>query len=275
MRVAIRHRIGRIAVPMTLTLVTALAAGAAQAGSIDPDRSTVLITGSNRGIGLAFAQHYVAAGWNVLAAVRTPERAAELTALAEGYEHLVIEQLDVTDNQRIAELAEEYRDTEIDVLINNAGVYGGIETQSWGSLDEATFERVMAVNVFAPMKMAEAFADHIAASEQKKIVSITSGAGTVSREGRPGGGLIYGVSKAALNMAMRQIRAEVEERGIIVALIAPGLVATDMLVVARPTLVANAQTPAQSVAGIVQVIENLDESYDGRPRNYDGSIMPW
>jgi NAD(P)-dependent dehydrogenase (short-subunit alcohol dehydrogenase family) len=87
--------------------------------------------------------------------------------------------------------------------------------------------------------------------------------------------LIYGVSKAALNMAMRQIRAEVEERGIIVALIAPGLVATDMLVVARPTLVANAQTPAQSVSGIVQVIENLDESYDGRPRNYDGSIMPW
>jgi NAD(P)-dependent dehydrogenase (short-subunit alcohol dehydrogenase family) len=260
---------------MTLALVTALAAGAAQAGSIDPDRSTVLITGSNRGIGLAFAQHYVAAGWNVLAAVRTPERAAELTALAEGYEHLVIEQLDVTDNQRIAELAEEYRDTEIDVLINNAGVYGGIETQSWGSLDAATFERVMAVNVFAPMKMAEAFADHIAASEQKKIVSITSGAGTVSREGRPGGGLIYGVSKAALNMAMRQIRAEVEERGIIVALIAPGLVATDMLMVARPTLVANAQTPAQSVAGIVQVIENLDESYDGRPRNYDGSIMPW
>ncbi len=275
MRVAIRHGIGRIAVPMTLILVTALAAGAAQAGSIDPDRSTVLITGSNRGIGLAFAQHYVTAGWNVLATVRTPKRAAELTALAEGYEHLVIEQLDVTDNQRIAELAEEYRDTEIDVLINNAGVYGGIETQSWGSLDAATFEQVMAVNVFAPMKMAEAFADHIAASEQKKIVSITSGAGTVSREGRPGGGLIYGVSKAALNMAMGQIRAEVEERGIIVALIAPGLVATDMLAVARPTLVANAQTPAQSVAGIVQVIENLDESYDGRPRNYDGSVMPW
>ena len=275
MRVAIRHGIGRVAVPMTLILVTALAAGAAQAGSIDPDRSTVLITGSNRGIGLAFAQHYVTAGWNVLATVRTPKRAAELTALAEGYEHLVIEQLDVTDNQRIAELAEEYRDTEIDVLINNAGVYGGIETQSWGSLDAATFEQVMAVNVFAPMKMAEAFADHIAASEQKKIVSITSGAGTVSREGRPGGGLIYGVSKAALNMAMGQIRAEVEERGIIVALIAPGLVATDMLAVARPTLVANAQTPAQSVAGIVQVIENLDESYDGRPRNYDGSVMPW
>ena len=76
-------------------------------------------------------------------------------------------------------------------------------------------------------------------------------------------------------MAMRSARAELAGRGIIVALIAPGLVATDMLAVARPTLVANAQTPAQSVAGIAEVIENLDQSYDGRPLNYDGSVIPW
>ena len=249
--------------------------GVALAGTIDASRPTVLVTGANRGIGLAFAQHYTAAGWNVLAAVRTPARATALLELAESYEHLLIEQLDVTDNERIAELAASYRGTTIDVLINNAGVLGDMEKQSWGSLDSATFEQVLAVNVFAPLKMAEVFADHVAASEQRKIVSITSGAGSVSRDRRPGGGLIYGVSKAALNMAMRSARAELAERGIVVALIAPGLVATDMLAVARPTLVANAQTPAQSVAGIVQVIENLDESYDGRPRNYDGSVIPW
>jgi NAD(P)-dependent dehydrogenase (short-subunit alcohol dehydrogenase family) len=249
--------------------------GVTYAGTIDPDRPTVLVTGANRGIGLAFAQHYTAAGWNVLAAVRTPARATELLELAESYEHLLIEQLDVTDNERIAALAESYRGTPIDVLINNAGVYGDPETQSWGSLEAATFEQVLAVNVFAPMKMAEVFADHVASSEQKKIVSITSGAGTVSRDGRPGGGLFYGVSKAALNMAMRQIRAELMSRDVIVALIAPGLVATDMLAVARPTLVANAQTPAESVAGIAAVIAGLDETYDGRPRNYDGSVIPW
>ena len=148
MRVTIGHRIGRIAAPMTWILVTALAAGVAQAGSIDPDRSTVLITGSNRGIGLAFAQHYVAAGWNVLATTRTPERATELLAMADAYEHLLIEQLDVTDNERIAGLAASYRGTTIDVLINNAGVLGDLEKQSWGSLDSATFEQVLAVNVF-------------------------------------------------------------------------------------------------------------------------------
>jgi len=250
--------------------------GSAQDGArIDPERPTVLVTGANRGIGLAFAEHYVAAGWNVLAAVRTPASATDLAVLARAYDHLVIEQLDVTDDARIEELAASYSGTPIDVLINNAGVYGDIETQSWGSLNSATFEQVMAVNVFAPMKLAEAFANHVAASDQKKIVSITSGAGVVSREGRPGGGIFYSTSKAALNKAMRQIRAEVADDGIIVALIAPGTAQTDMLAVARPGLFADAKSPAEAAAGIANVIAELDDSYDGRPRNYDGSVIPW
>lgn len=259
-----------------LCLLSVVGPAAAQEGAtIDPERPTVLVTGANRGIGLAFAEHYVAAGWNVLAAVRAPERASDLAALASGYDHLVIEQLDVTDDARIAALADDYRGTPIDVLINNAGVYGDIDTQSWGSLSATTFEQVMAVNVFAPMKLAEAFSDHVAASDQKKIVSITSGAGVVSRAGRPGGGIFYSTSKAALNKAMRQISAEVADDGIIVALIAPGIVATDMLSVARPGLVAQAKTPAEAAAGIADVIAGLDENYDGRPRNYDGSVIPW
>ena len=262
------------AVLLMMVLATLLP-GVTLAASLDASRPTVFVTGANRGIGLAFAQHYTSEGWNVLAAVRAPERATELLGLAETYEHLIIEQLDVTDNERILALAEAYSNTPIDVLINNAGVYGDIEKQAWGSLDAATFQQVLAVNVLAPMKMAEAFANHVAASDQKKIVSITSGAGMISRDGRPGGGMFYTVSKASLNMAMRQVRAELEGRDVIVALIAPGLVATDMLAVARPTLVANANTPAQSVAGIAAVIESLDESYDGTPRNHDGSVIPW
>ncbi|MFL2546974.1 MAG: SDR family oxidoreductase [Candidatus Rariloculaceae bacterium] len=273
MKLITRHMPGFALV--ALLVVFSTLPGTASSASIDADRPTVLVTGANRGIGLAFAEHYVAAGWNVLAAVRTPESATDLNALADSYEHLVIEQLDVTDNERIAALAAAYSGTPIDVLINNAGVYGGIESQSWGTMDPSTFHQVFAVNVLAPMKMAEAFADHVAASEQKKIVSITSGAGTVSSEGRPGGGIFYSVSKAALNMAMRQIRAELDSRDVVVALIAPGLVDTDMLAVARPALVSQANTPAQSVAGIAAVIEDLDESYDGRPRNYDGSVIPW
>jgi NAD(P)-dependent dehydrogenase (short-subunit alcohol dehydrogenase family) len=262
-------------------LATALVAWAvvspcfAQPSAIDPDQPTVLITGSNRGIGLAFARHYAREGWNVIATTRTPERASELKALARSNPRVVIEQLDVTDYDRITELAAAYSGTPIDLLINNAGVYGEQDKQAWGSLDPATFHEIHAVNVLGPLKMTEAFADHVAASRQKKIVSITSGAGSVSPDRVAGGGVFYGISKAALNMAMRKARTELVDRGIIVALIAPGMVSTDMLVTNRPSLVPRARPAEESVADIVEVIENLDQSYDGRPRNYDGRVLPW
>ncbi|MDE0001895.1 MAG: SDR family oxidoreductase [Rhodospirillaceae bacterium] len=252
-----------------------VSAGSAHGASIDPDRPTVLITGSNRGIGLAFVKHYVAEGWNVLATARTPSRADELNALAEEYEHLLIEQLDVTDDERIVALATAYAGTPIDVLINNAGIYGGPEEQTLGSLDAQTFHEVMAVNVLAPMKMAEAFADHVAASGQKKIVSITSGAGSVSRETISTGGAYYGISKTALNMAMRKIGAELAGRGILVALVAPGPTVTDMLQTNRPSLVPRANTSEDAAAGMAAVIEGLDASYDGRPLSFDGSTVAW
>ena len=249
--------------------------GGAHGASIDPDRPTVLITGSNRGIGLAFVRHYVAEGWNILATARAPSRADDLNALAVDYEHLLIEQLDVTDDERIAALAAAYAGTPIDVLINNAGIYGGAEEQTLGSLDSRTFHDVMAVNVLAPMKMAEAFADHVASSAQKKIVSITSGAGSVSRETVSTGGAYYGISKTALNMAMRKVGAELADRGIVVALVSPGPTVTDMLQTNRPSLVPRANTSEDSATGMAAVIESLDEGYDGRPLNFDGSTVAW
>jgi len=242
---------------------------------IDPDQPTVLITGSNRGIGLAFVGHYAAEGWNVIATVRAPDRADDLKALAARNERVVVEQLDVTDYARIAELAAKYTGTPIDVLINNAGIYGARDRQKWGSLDPEAFHRINAVNVLGPLKMAEAFADHVAASEQKKIISITSGAGSVSPDRVAGGGVFYGISKAALNMAMRKARAELADRGIIVASIAPGLVLTDMLRTNRPSLVPRAHAPEESVEGIAEVIESLDHTYDGQPLNFNGAVIPW
>jgi NAD(P)-dependent dehydrogenase (short-subunit alcohol dehydrogenase family) len=250
--------------------------GLGRTATLDPDRPTVLITGSNRGIGLAFVQHYAGEGWNVLATARTPEAADDLRALAADNEHIVIEQLDVTDVERIGELAEAYRDTPIDLLINNAGIYGDVELQRWGSIDPGAFEQVMAVNVLGPLKVSEAFAAHVAASEQKKIVSITSGAGVLSNRPTPRGGLLYRVSKAALNMAMRRAQAELRDQGVIVALVAPSVVATEMARIAvPPARYADALPPAESVAGMAVVIAALDETYDGTPRNYDGSVMAW
>ncbi len=245
------------------------------AQQFDPERPTVLITGSNRGLGLAFARHYAAEGWNVIATTRSPDSAGDLASLAASNERVAVEQLDVTDYARIAELASEYSGMPIDILINNAGIYGDRARQKWGSLDPETFHQINAVNVLGPLKMVEAFADHVAASEQKKIVSITSGAGSVSPERVAGGGVFYGISKAALNMAMRKARAELEGHGIIVASIAPGLVLTDMLRTNRPSLVPRAQTPEESVAGITAVIESLDHTYHGQPLNWNGAVIPW
>lgn len=258
-----------------LAAVAGLDLSVAGAQHIDASRPTVLVTGSNRGIGLAFVQYYAREGWNVIATSRSPDDAEELQAVAAGDDNVIIEQLDVTDWARIGDLAAAYAGTPIDILINNAGIYGERDKQKWGALDPETFREVNDVNVLGPLKMAEAFADHVAASRQKKIISITSGAGSVSPDRLAGGGMFYGVSKAALNMAMRKARAELEDRGIIVATIAPGIVRTDMLATNRPSLVPRAKTPEESVAEMAAVIASLDHTYDGHLLNHDGTFLPW
>ncbi len=247
----------------------------ALAQTFDPDQPTVLITGSNRGIGFAFAAHYASLGWNVIATARVPEEATDLLALARKHDRVRIEQLDVTDFARIDTLAKAYAGTPIDLLINNAGIYGDRDGQAWGTLDPEQFRIINEVNVLGPLKMTEAFADNVAASNERKIIAITSRAGSISPDRVAGGGVFYSISKAALNMAMRKARAELADRGIIVATIAPGLVLTDMLQENRPSLAPRARTAKESVAAMAAVIASLDQTYDGQPRNYDGSVLPW
>ncbi len=135
---------------------------------LDASQPTVLITGSNRGIGLALARNYAISGWNVIATCRSPERADDLKKLIYDYPNISIERLDVTDLDEIESLAKKYEGIAIDVLINNAGILGDIEAQTFGSLDQLSFEKVMAVNAYGPLKVAEAFSDNVALSEQKK-----------------------------------------------------------------------------------------------------------
>ena len=184
------------------------------------DSPTVMITGSNRGIGLAFARHYAAEGWNVIATARSPERADDLKALQKNFPQVAIEQLDVTNVSQIDALADEYRGKPIDVLINNAAVLGDLPAQTVGGLTLDEFQKVMTVNVFGPLKVSEAFADHVAMSDQKKIVALTSGLGSLRLMGQMSGFYYYRMSKAALNMGMLGLRTDLKERGIIVGIVA-------------------------------------------------------
>jgi len=124
-------------------LVTLLPQSAALASAPELTQPTVLITGSNRGIGFALARIYAERGWGVIASCRSPNKADDLRELQSQYPQVVIEQLDVTDLDGIDALAARYRDVPIDLLINNAGILGGNERQKFGAFDYAAFDEVI------------------------------------------------------------------------------------------------------------------------------------
>lgn len=246
---------------------------AAAAQLKDPGSPTILITGSNRGVGLALAQEYARRGWNVIATCRTPREATELRALASSNPKVLVEELDVTSHEDIQALARKYRGIPIDVLFNNAGALGDPPKQQFGNLDEGLFEDVMEINALAPLKVAEAFVDSVAASGQKKIIGMTSGLGSLTLMERMSRFYYYQMSKAALNMGMRALRNDLRGRGITVALLAPGMVSTELL--AESGYRGKALTPAESAAALYELVAALTPEDKGVPINVDGKSIPW
>jgi len=245
---------------------------------LDASQPTVLITGSNRGIGLALARNYAISGWNVIATCRSPERADDLKKLIYDYPNISIERLDVTDLDEIESLARKYQGIAIDVLINNAGILGDVQNQTFGSLDQLTFEKVMAVNAYGPLKVAEAFSENVALSNQKKIVSMTSGLGSMQITGNMDRFYFYRMSKAALNMGVIAMNASLKSKGVMSALIAPGQVETQLLYESGfkgPGVI----TTDESAIGLIEVIEEISpqtiRKNRGQAINYNKRIIPW
>ena len=249
---------------------------------------TVLVTGSNRGIGFQLVSQYAEAGWDVIATSRTPDDDTDLHALADTHSNVTIEALDVTNVEQIAALSSKYRDTAIDVLINNAGLLGGRDGQDWGNLSEEVFSQLMAVNVFGPLKVSEAFANQVAASNQKKLVVISSTIGSISRMQRPTPFPLLATSKAAVNMAMRTAAMQLDEQGVRVAMIMPGIVRTRMTYQAGGMSFEEASqqttfdidrpgsiSAAESAARIIRVIDGMDPEKTGVFLNNDGSPIDW
>ena len=248
-----------------------------QSKSLDLDKPTVLITGSNRGIGFALVKNYAVNGWNVIATCRSPDKAEDLNQLSKLYSSISIEEMDVTDISEIQYLAKKYKNQPIDILINNAGILGNIENQSFGNLDPDLFEKVMAVNALGPLKVAEAFADSVALSEQKKIVSMTSGLGSMQITLNSEAFYYYRMSKAALNMGVLAMNVSLKPKGVISALIAPGMVETQLLRDSGYPRVGI--TTDESAAGLVKVINEISnetiKKNRGKSTNYNGMVIPW
>jgi NAD(P)-dependent dehydrogenase (short-subunit alcohol dehydrogenase family) len=264
---------------LAVLLTTRPAAASGAEGRVaDPASPTILITGSNRGVGLALAQEFAGKGWNVIATCRTPTEATELNALMRDNPKVVVEALDVTSVPAMRALAAKYEGVPIDVLFNNAAILGdrndtGNRKQQIGGLDEELFDRVMKTNVYGPLKLSEIFAGHVAASGQKKIVGITSGLGSLTLMGKMSRYYYYQMSKAALNMGFRALRNDLQPRGVTVAILAPGMVDTDLL--AESGYTGRALTPAESAAGLYRLVEQLTIEDKGVPVNVDGKPIPW
>ena len=242
----------------------------------EPATPTVLITGASRGIGFELARLYAEQGWGVIATCRNPDTANALKGLAANFDNVLIEQLDVTDFDEMDALADRYVGVPIDVLINNAGILGGNDRQKFGSFDYTAFDEVMAVNVIGPMRMVELFVDNVAASEQKKIMNISSLVGSIQMT-FPGQNF-YRASKAALNMSMRTIAKELRRskepgrKEIIVGLIHPGVVATDFAKNVPIPMI----SPQESAAAVIIVIDSYqDRRQSGDFMSYTGKELPW
>ena len=255
---------------LCITLLSALSSSRA---------ATVLITGSDRGLGLEFARQYAARGDTVIATCRHPDKATQLQALAATKKNVLIGTLDVSDDASIRALAAQYRGKPVDVLINNAGLLGNHDDQTLGTFSRKSFQEVMDVNAFAPLAVSQAFRDNVVASKAKKILAVTSGAGVISiAGGMPKGPYYYRMSKAALNMGMQALGADLRSQGVAVAVVSPGATNTDMLTefVADYGVKFRSNTPAQSVTGMMEVIDKLDPKMASQGiLNFDGTVTSW
>ncbi|MGD0959290.1 MAG: SDR family oxidoreductase [Methylomonas sp.] len=231
-------------------------------------QKTILITGANRGLGLEFSRQYAEAGWRVIAACRNPSAAHELQVLAEEYAGLQIEALEVTDFAQIDALSQKLAEESIDVLLNNAGVFGDAQGHDFGHLDYQQWTKTLTINTMAPVKMAEAFLPQLESGQNKLIASVSSLMGSIA-DNTSGGSLLYRSSKAGLNAVMKSLALDLRPRSIGVLILHPGWVKTDMGGQNAPI---NAE---ESVAGMCKQIKAFTLEQTGSFIRYDGGIAPW
>ena len=216
----------------------------------------VLITGANRGIGLELCRQLVARGDEVTAVCRTVS--SELTSMGVN----VIEGVDVAAAESLTNLAKAPGLQNLDWLINNAGI---LSADSLEQLDFEAIERQFRVNALGPLRVTSALLPRLASGA--KIGIITSRMGSIA-DNTSGGYYGYRISKAAVNMAGMSLARDLLERNIAVALLHPGMVATDMTG-------GRGVSPEQSARGLIQRMDALEITKTGRFWHADGQELPW
>ena len=223
----------------------------------------ILVTGASRGIGLELVRQLHARGDEVIATVRDDKSSGQVRELAG----VRVEPCDVASEPSIAGLAARLGDAALDVVINNAGVWGG-ERQSVARFDVAEALRTYQTNALGPLLVSLALLPHLRRGGAKKLLHVTSGMGSIG-DNKSGGYYAYRMAKAALNMASRSLANDLRGEGIASAVINPGWVQTDMGG-------SGASTPvAESVAGIVARLDELTLETSGSFLNWRGGTYIW
>jgi NAD(P)-dependent dehydrogenase (short-subunit alcohol dehydrogenase family) len=228
---------------------------------------TWMITGANRGIGLALTIELVRRGEHVIAAARDPWGGALAEIAAAHVGAVTPLELDVTSDASVAAAKIALAGRPIDVLLNNAGIYGSRERQSAFDMDFDGWREVFEVNVYAPLRIAQAFLPNVEASTGRKIATISSRMGSIG--GNPSGNIAYRSSKAAVNMAMVAFGNAVKDSAISVLLFHPGWVQTDMGGGGADI------APSESASGLFRTIDASGMAQTNSFRTWKGETIPW
>jgi len=229
---------------------------------------SILVTGANKGIGLELVRHFAQDNWQVFACCRTLEQEDSLHKLAEKDSHKIsIYQLDVTKRDQIAKLAESLKEESIDILFNNAGIFGPGK-QEFGDSEPYGWLETFHVNTIAPMLISEALVEMVARSQTRIIATMGSIMGSIT-ENSSGNHYAYRTSKTATHMLMKGLAVDLAERGITTVSLHPGWVQTDMGG-ADATLTADV-----SAQGLKKVLLELDIEDSGCLFDYSGDKRAW
>ena len=228
----------------------------------------ILITGANRGIGLEMVKYSMEQGWRVFACCRNPHNSDSLFNIAKlSNGKISVHIADMQELSTLQALSYELRNEPIDMLINNAGIYGS-DKNKFGSVNVDSWLQTFQVNSIAPLKMVEVFSEQLFMGKKKLVACMSSKMGSMADNGY-GNSYIYRSSKAALNAVVKSLSIDLREQGVICVALHPGWVKTDM---GGP----NAEiTTRQSVKQLFSHLSKLTIKDSGRFIDIDGSDIPW
>ncbi|GGC37001.1 short-chain dehydrogenase [Novosphingobium marinum] len=228
----------------------------------------ILITGASRGLGYQMARQFAEQGERVFATCRNPDGAKALQEAAAASDgRLTIHRMDVGEMESVSACREELGDTPIDILINNAGVFGGLATQTFQNMDYDNWARELNIMLMGPFRVIQTFLPNVRAGNDKKIVSLTSQVSAHAYDHLIG--YSYATAKAGLNRAMTALAQEMADEDLIFSLLHPGWVKTEMA-----GDVADLE-PAAAAADNIATIRKLTREDSGKFRKWDGGIHPW